>query len=188
MERFDTGKLHCTHKSDGRKCQRVQSHVDELAAYRHQPDCGLRPQPSAIVAHRLIAAGRSPRSLRRQTGPTHRPLGALAVPTRGRPRRHCRPASGLRRASHCRNVVVAAGTLRRFETTVANCGAVMSAYSSRYSFLTDDEALSFIRTMAGELRRLAEDRGFRPLMPSLTNAERTAGAMKCRKGWPPASP
>ena len=54
----------------------------------------------------------------------------------------------------------------------------MSKHSNKFSFLTDDEVISFIRTMTKELRELAEDRDFQPLMKGLTNAERIAKATK----------
>ncbi len=54
----------------------------------------------------------------------------------------------------------------------------MGKYRSKYSYLTDDEALSFIRTLAGELGKLAADRDFRLLMPSFAHAELTIRAMK----------
>ena len=53
----------------------------------------------------------------------------------------------------------------------------MSTHSSRFSFLADDEAISFIRTMTNALRELAKERDFQPLTKGLTNAERIARAM-----------
>ena len=50
--------------------------------------------------------------------------------------------------------------------------------SSRYSFLTDAEAVSFIGTMARELLKIAEEHSLRPLMPGLTRAEQAAKVMK----------
>ena len=49
---------------------------------------------------------------------------------------------------------------------------------SKYIFLTDEEALSFIITMTGELRAISEDRDFRSIVRSLASAEQTAKAMK----------
>jgi hypothetical protein len=54
----------------------------------------------------------------------------------------------------------------------------MSMPSGNYGFLTNEEAIAFIQTMAEELRELAEDRNFWALIPSLTSAEQTAMAMK----------
>lgn len=50
--------------------------------------------------------------------------------------------------------------------------------SSKYSFLTDAEAVSFIGTMAGELLQIAEEHSLRPLIPGLTRAEQAAKIMK----------
>lgn len=55
----------------------------------------------------------------------------------------------------------------------------MSRCSNKFNFLADDEAISFICTMTKELQELVEKRRFRPLLPSLTQAEHTARAMKC---------
>ena len=53
--------------------------------------------------------------------------------------------------------------------------------TSGFSFLTDEEAVSFIAMMVGKLRELADDRGFRQLMKGLTNAEQAAKAIKLAK-------
>ena len=50
--------------------------------------------------------------------------------------------------------------------------------SGNYGFLTNEQAIAFIQTMAEELRELAENRDFRALIPSLTNAEQAAKVMK----------
>ena len=50
----------------------------------------------------------------------------------------------------------------------------MTNKSERYDFLTDAQAIGFIKLMAGELHALAERRGFRTVLPALASVELNA--------------
>lgn len=50
-----------------------------------------------------------------------------------------------------------------------------------YSYMTDDEAVSFIKLMVEELLVIAERRGFRTVLPGLASAELNALAISGSK-------
>jgi hypothetical protein len=63
----------------------------------------------------------------------------------------------------------------------------MTTKRGGYEYLTDEQAISFIKLMVGEMRAIAERRGFRTVLPGLASAEIHVTAMRGSKELPSQS-